>query len=242
MPLRDHFHPPLSEIRGWDALHGAWPTVMVLDLNRRLPERFVASPRIHLGPEFEIDVAASDTEPVAPAGEAEVAGGSATALWAPPKPTRTLETQAFDADEYEVLIHHKDGRLVAAVEVVSPSNKDRPESRRTFVAKCAALVRRGVAVSVVDVVTVPRFNLFSDLLELFGHSGASSAEPIYAAACRWRSEDVGLRTARRFDTWENALRIGGTLPVLPLWLASDLAIPLDLELTYEETCRGLRIR
>jgi hypothetical protein len=28
---------------------------------------------------------------------------------------------------------------------------------------------------------------------------------------------------------------------LPLWLAEDLAIPLDLEASYEQTCRDLRI-
>ena len=31
--------------------------------------------------------------------------------------------------------------LVAAIEIVSPSNKDRPESRRAFVAKVAALLK-----------------------------------------------------------------------------------------------------
>ena len=27
----------------------------------------------------------------------------------------------------------------------------------------------------------------------------------------------------------------------PVWLADDLAVPLELETTYEETCRVLRI-
>jgi hypothetical protein len=31
------------------------------------------------------------------------------------------------------------------------------------------------------------------------------------------------------------------LPTLPLRLADDLAVPLDLEASYEETCRFLRI-
>ena len=35
-------------------------------------------------------------------------------------------------------------RLVAAIEIVSPSNKDRRESRRAFVAKVAALLQKGV--------------------------------------------------------------------------------------------------
>jgi hypothetical protein len=31
------------------------------------------------------------------------------------------------------------------------------------------------------------------------------------------------------------------LPCLPLWLTEDLAVPLDLEASYEQTCRDLRI-
>jgi hypothetical protein len=29
---------------------------------------------------------------------------------------------------------------------------------------------------------------------------------------------------------------------LPLWLPGELPMPIDLEITYEETCRVLRIR
>jgi hypothetical protein len=32
------------------------------------------------------------------------------------------------------------------------------------------------------------------------------------------------------------------LPTLPVWLRDDLAVSLDLEASYEETCRTLRIR
>ena len=39
MPLRDHFRPPLDDSRSWDELHGAWPTVIVMALNRNLPPR-----------------------------------------------------------------------------------------------------------------------------------------------------------------------------------------------------------
>ena len=31
------------------------------------------------------------------------------------------------------------------------------------------------------------------------------------------------------------------LPTLPLWLAENLAVPLELEGSYEETCRILRM-
>jgi len=45
----------------------------------------------------------------------------------------------------------------------------------------------------------------------------------------------------RLETWNHALAVGQPLPTLPLWLATDLAVPLDLDSSYEETCRILRI-
>jgi hypothetical protein len=37
------------------------------------------------------------------------------------------------------------------------------------------------------------------------------------------------------------LALGHPLPTLPLWLADDLPVPVELEASYEETCRVLRI-
>src|SRR6188472_3506089 len=71
-------------------------------------------------------------------------------------------------DEFEVRIYDEEQgqRLVAAIEIISPSNKDRPEHRRAFVAKVAALLQKEVCVSVVDLVTVRQANLYADLLAL----------------------------------------------------------------------------
>jgi hypothetical protein len=218
--------------------------MIVIGLSRKLPQPYVAEPRVHLGTAFEIDVAAyeEDHGGFSSAGEGDVGGGVATAVWAPPRPTLSVATDLPDMDEYEVLIYDDEGgrRLVAAVEIVSPSNKDRPEHRRVFVAKCAALLQDRVCVAIVDVVTTRNFNLYSDLLELFGlrdPAFANDSPSLYAVACRWvRKKDAGL-----LETWAHPLAIGQPLPTLPLWLANDLAVPLELEPTYEETCRVLRL-
>ncbi len=244
MPLRDHFRPPLTNRKSWEGFHGAWPTAIVMALNRKLPPQFDAEPRVHLGAYFEIDVASYEEDEVNPlaSGGGTEAGGVATAVWAPPQPTLAVATDLPDQDEYEVRVydaqHHR--RLVAAVEIVSPANKDRPEHRRMFVAKCAALLRQHVCVAIVDVVTTRQFNLYNDLLDLIGQTNPSLAPeppPLYAAACRWtRSDGAG-----RFEAWAYPLALGQPLPTLPLWLADNLAVPLELEASYEETCRILRI-
>jgi hypothetical protein len=242
MPLRDHHHAPLDNVRSWEELHGQWPAMIVMALANRLPPRYVAGPRVHLGAYFEIDVASYEEDeppPLAPTGQE---AGVATALWAPPQPTLSVAMDLPEQDEYEVRVYDvkRHRRLVAAVEIVSPANKDRPENRRVFIAKCAALLQQHVSVAIVDLVTTRQFNLYGDLLGLIGQADPSlgrEAPPLYAAACRWRR---GV-DSWQLETWAHALAIGQPLPTLPLWLADNLAVPLELEMSYEKTCRILRI-
>ena len=244
MPLRDHFRPPLADRRSWDGFHGQWPAMIVIGLNQKLPQRYVAEPRVHLGSPIEIDVATyeGDETDSPSAGEKDNGGGVATAVWAPPRPTLAIATDLPAMDECAVRVYDtKSGRrLVAAVGIVSPANKDRPETRRAFVAKCAALLQSLVCVAIVDLVTTRTFNLYGDLMELFGEidpSLANGSPALYAVSCRWASSgDAWL-----LETWTHSLALGRPLPTLPLWLSGNLAVPLELEPSYEETCRILRI-
>src|SRR5436190_2436665 len=100
MPLRDHFYPPLSRKTSWEGFHAAWPTMMVLQLNRDLPSQFVAEPRVHVGAEIEVDIGTLESdEPDAPTPDA--ADGSAYAL---AEPTVAVETELLDTSEYEVRV------------------------------------------------------------------------------------------------------------------------------------------
>jgi hypothetical protein len=45
----------------------------------------------------------------------------------------------------------------------------------------------------------------------------------------------------QLEAWAQTLSLQEPLPTMPLWLANDLAIPLDLEKSYEESCHGLGI-
>jgi Protein of unknown function (DUF4058) len=243
MPLRDHFRPPLADRRSWDGFHGQWPAMIVMGLNPKLPRRYIAELQVHLGSFIEIDVATYEEDDVSssPVGDTGN-GGVATAIWAPPLPTLAVATDMPDIDEYEVRVYDtkRAHRLVAAVEIVSSANKDRPEHRRAFVAKFAALLRKHACVAIVDLVTTRNSNLYHDLKELFGENDPLLADvppPLYAVACRWFRKD----DAWTLETWTHTLAVGRPLPTLPLWLAENLAVPLELESSYEETCRVLRI-
>jgi hypothetical protein len=193
---------------------------------------------------IEVDVATFEKDdpafPIQTGGNGN--GGVATAVWAPPQPTLAVATDLPKLDDYEVRIYDtkRSRRLVAAIEIVSPANKDRPAHRRAFVAKCAALLQKRVSVTIIDLVTTRNFNLYSDLLDLIGQIDPSQdPEPpaTYAAVCRTAEND----DVWSLETWAHTLTLGHPLPTLPLWLANNLAVPLELEECYEETCRVLQI-
>lgn len=168
--------------------------------------------------------------------------GVASAAWTATAPTVAVETEPPDEYEYEVRIFNveRERHLVAAIELVSPANKDRPQSRESFVAKCAALLRKGVAVSVVDLVGIRRFNLYAQLMAFIGHPDPSMTldDPaMYAASCRWIAK--GARA--RLESWSHSMTVGQQLPTLPLWLEESLVVPLELEPTYEQACHDLWI-
>jgi hypothetical protein len=115
-----------------------------------------------------------------------------------------VQTELPEPDEYEVRVYDtkRGRRLVAAIELVSPANKDRPEHRGLFVAKCAALLQQHVSVCIVDVVTTREFNLYADLLALLNQSDPSlgtTPSPLYAVACRWRVQ----ASTRWLEAWHH---------------------------------------
>lgn len=161
-----------------------------------------------------------------------------TRPWAPAAPTE--QWPALFPDSIEVLVFSGEAgpTLVAAVELVSPGNKDRPEYRQAFVEKCATYLRQGVGLIVIDIITTRVANLHAELAGLVGAEPARrSGEPLYAAAYR----PLRRSNVERIDVWTEALAVGRPLPVLPLALDKAITVPVDLEATYASACRRRRI-
>lgn len=241
MPLRDHFHPPLSLVRHWESLHTRWAAAIGDALNDGLlPEGYFAEPQLHVGSRVEIDVATFD-EGRAPGGGVG-AGGAATLaapVWAPPAPSLCLPAIFPDSLEVHVLSSEAGPTLVAAVELVSPGNKDRDEFRRAFAAKCASYLQQGVGLQIVDIVTSRSANLHNELVRLLGLGSEFliPAKPLYAAAYR----PVRRASIEQIEVWHEILQVEGPLPVLPLAIDKGVCIPLDLEATYLDACSRLRL-
>jgi hypothetical protein len=163
-------------------------------------------------------------------------------VWAPARATLDTAVEFTDLDSLEVQVFDEQTgrRLVAAVELVSPANKDRPAHREAFTIKCASYLQQGVSLVVVDVVTDRLINLHRQLLELLHLSDPTNGRDfpdLYAVAYR----TFTAAKQGRLQVWEEPLALGKRLPTLPLWISPELVLPLDLETSYRETCEGLRI-
>ena len=78
----------------------------------------------------------------------------------------------------------------------------------------------------------------TSLEHLIGAKPPAHAESsLYAVSCR----PLHFRDRTRIEAWEHTLAVGSPLPTLPLWISDSKYVPLELERTYLETCKGLRI-
>jgi hypothetical protein len=216
MPLLDHFHPPLSLERPWESFHAAWAGSLADALNRRLPEGYFTEEQTHA-----IDVLPPQ-------------------VWAPPAPALTLPAVFADDFEVRVFATRTGPRLVAAIELISPRNKDRPEARQAFAIKCASYLHQGVSLILIDIVTERHANLHNELLGLLGADPAARQPDdvtLYAAAYR----PVRRQEREEIDLWRAHFALGGTLPVLPLALSAEVALPVDLEATCTDACQRRRL-
>ncbi len=228
MPLLDHFHPPMDDEAPWEGIGTLWIANVVKALNRTLPrEDFRAYANVHLGHMVEADVAEFHT----PRDEYDAngaGGGTQTALI--PAPVLTF-TPDFP-DEFEVRIQTMKGvrRLVAVIEFVSPSNKDRDETRQKFLRKCAGYVQMGIGLVIVDTVTNRLANLHNELVLFLGDGRVPTMgnHPIYVAP--WRP--CGFEAVESLDRWPYPLAIGQAIPSVPLPLKNGPELMIDLETTY----------
>jgi hypothetical protein len=160
--------------------------------------------------------------------------------WAPPATDRVVPIVFPDDIEVQVLSTITAATLVGAIELVSPGNKDRPETRRAFVARCAGYLTRGIGLVIVDIVTNRLANLHNELMAFLGHAEPfllASAVTTYAAADRPSRKATG----DQLEMWPRHLRMGEPLPTLPLALRNAATVPVDLEETYVEARQRSRL-
>ncbi len=233
MPLLDHFHAPLYPARRWESFHAVWAAAIVERLNGEvLPEGYFAETQVHVGSRVEVDVATFE-QGARPPSQANGPAPLVAEPWAPAAPALVIPTAFPDEIEVQVYGSATGAHLVAAVELVSPGNKDRSEARRAFAAKCGAYLQVGIGLVVVDVVTERLANLHDELMRLTEKPKEcllAADTGLYAVAYRPVRREAG----DQIDCWPVPLAVGDNLPVVPLALRGGPTLPLDLETTYTQ--------
>lgn len=241
MPLLDHFHPPVSERRSWEGFHGLWAAALVEKLNRDvLADEYFADMQVHIGSQLEVDIATLNE--ARESGERGSAGTAATltTAWAPPATELVFPVTFPDDIEVQVFATSTGATLVGAIELVSPGNKDRPETRQAFAAKCVSYLTRGIGLLVVDIVTNRLANLHNEVMAAFGRGEPfllTPAATTYAVAYRPSRQPSG----DQLELWPRLLTVGQPLPLLPLALRNAGVVPVDLEATYSEARERSRL-
>ncbi len=101
---------------------------------------------------------------------------------------------------------------------MSPSNKDRPDTRLVFAGKSAAYLQFGVGLIIIDIVTSRRFNLHNEMVQ---HLGLTYVLFRFPTTCSFTpSLTARFAAAKMIKSipGRSILSVGSNLPVLPLAL------------------------
>jgi hypothetical protein len=165
-------------------------------------------------------------------------GGIALAE-APPRTQRqqTIEPAAL-ARRRSLAIRHVSGhRLVALIEIVSPSNKDRPGHVDDFAMKAISALEVGVHLLLVDLFP-PRAH---DPQGMHGiiQQRLSETDTAYDLPEQEPLTLASYRATTPVDVYLEHRAVGDTLPDMPLFIRPDRYVPAPLETTYQAAYLGM---
>jgi hypothetical protein len=226
MPLHDW-----SDDRGWDSVHLVWLNQLLDWVQPLLPEGF----RAYLGavPALTIDTPNGrpdlslrrwPAEPPPPAASAESGVAAPDA--------ETVATFTLDSQRAVHIDYH--GQLVAAIELTSPRNKDRPAARTRYLGRYVGYLRQGIHLLLIDVLPRPAGFSFADAIALeLGFAQPPTPPP---CAVSYRVGEA-LPEGTLLAFWRRTFLLGQPLTIIPLALSTTQAIPIDLDQTYQQAAR-----
>jgi Protein of unknown function (DUF4058) len=240
MPLLDHFRDTYAPVE-WSSVHSAWSGEIMRRLNAHwLGPEFIALERKTVSEHSEIDIATYEKFQSPAAGPAGNGPAVATLpTWTVTAPVLSYPATFPELNEIQIVTQGA-GRLVAAIELVSPGNKDRPAAREAFAAKCVDYIGQGVCVVMIDVVTTRKANLHNEIARRTDAPPEAllpDAVELYAATYRPTTRDDEFQV----DLWTAPCALGQLLPTMPLRLTGDTFVPVEFEMTYDQVCRYLRL-
>jgi hypothetical protein len=226
MPLHDW-----DERAGWEGVRHFWITHLFNWIKPRLPADY----RAYVGsvPSLTVATPADCPDVVVRHWLPE------PPVEPPPEPASTLdatqeepivETATLTLDPQTALYVAYRGRLVAALELISPRNKDRPSARASYLGRYLSYLQEGAHLLLVDVHRRPLHFSFAEALEQELQIALPPLPPPLAAV--YRVGEPAPTGGRFLAIWRRALAVGQPLPTMPLPLTVHAAIAVNLEETY----------
>ena len=160
----------------------------------------------------------------------------------PPEEDGTISADGTVEDEPDVetvvatlsgdttLLVERQGRLVAAIELVSPRNKDRASACAAYTATYAGYLFRGIHLLLVDVHPRPLAFSFAD--RIAGELALEQPPCPAPCAVAYRVGEPAPNGGRFLALWRRPLAVGSPLPVMRLPLSLEESVAVDLEATY----------
>ena len=232
MPLHLWKNPRVS----WKSFHNFWIVQIAAHLNEVLPPGFQARPTelvVGIEPDVLVTQQQEHPETASPLKSQPVLmEATLTAVISPPAEAPFVGVYS----EYDAT------HLVAAIELVSPSNKHSNADVQTFVSKARLLLEDGVHLMIVDVISDPARRIRKPLLQHLGIEADVAEDRLWVSSyCSLPTEEPHPHITIR--EWARDLAVAEPLPSLPLFLHCDeLWVMVDLESTYQETIRAGRYK
>lgn len=237
MPVHDWSHVDAGIFHGF---HTLWITALNNALNDGLlPRGYYAYPEQHAG-QFITDLITLHSGPSSPdVAEPPTATGGLALAEAPPQMRLREEFSPLTRLRRKTLaIRHVSGhRLVAVVEIASPSNKDRLEHVQELAGKIASLLAARIHVLSIDLFRPGKHDpegLHGAVREAYGETTGApqipAEEPFTLASYHANSPP---------EAYIEYVAAGRSLPDMPLFFQSERYVNVPLEETYQTAFRGV---
>ncbi len=225
MPLHDWTDRP-----GWEGMHHLWITELLRFIKPRLPAGF----RAYIGSAPLLAVGAPSERPDVGvrswslADEAQPKEPTAVESYPIERPDEEIAVATLDP-ETAVLVERQ-GRLIAAVELISPRNKDRPIARSAYLTRYLGYLLDGAHLVLIDVHRRPSSFSFADQMA----AALQLRQPTLPApsAVSYRVGEPAPGGGRLLAIWRRTLTVGTALPSIPLPLTPEQGLTLDLDSMY----------
>ena len=226
-----------SDRPGWEGMHVLWISELLRWVKPQLPAGF----RAYIGAAPLLAVGAPSERPDvgvrswSPTDEARPSGAVvAETDTVPAEPDEEIAVATLNVET--AVYVERQGRLIAAVELISPRNKDRPLARTAYRDRYLGYLLNGANLVLIDVHRRPLAFSFADQIAV----QLNLKQPPLPApmAVSYRVGEPAATGGRHLAIWRRPLTVGAPLPMIALPLTPEQAVTIDLDRTYSQAAKN----